>query len=268
MSSPKRFDDVHVELEDWAKSLKNRTGLGLNSVHHIVCDVRTFLRWLVRRKVIRAAPEVPVVRVPEYVPDVPAAAVQERVLAAVPWRLRGVFMSRGLLGLRPAEARSVNLGDYWFDPDGRRDILTVRKSKSNRYRLLPVPEPLAFWVREFRPTGNLRDADAPAVPLFDNPAGQGDKRWHQSSERRVLLAAMKVCGVKHKPNELLRHAFGTDAANRLLAEGKSQGDVSRLIMAIMGHTEVKTSGRYVRLATEGLERIVNRNCPRPVPNPK
>ena len=69
---------------------------------------------------------------------------------------------------------------------------------------------------------------------------------------------MRVCGVNHKPNELLRHAFGTDVANRLLGEGSGEADVSRLIMAIMGHTEVKTSARYVRLATEGLERIVSR----------
>ncbi len=72
---------------------------------------------------------------------------------------------------------------------------------------------------------------------------------------------MKASGVKHRPNELLRHAFGTDAANRLLAEGNSPADVSRLIMAIMGHTEVKTSARYVRLATEGLERIVSLKWP-------
>jgi len=257
-----------ADLDLWVRALFERTELGANSIHHIVTDFRTFLRWLARRSVIRSAPEVPVIRVPEYVPNVPGAAVQERVLEAIQWRLRGVFMGRGLLGMRPGEARNANLDDYWFDPDGKRDILTVRKSKSNRYRLLPVPEPLSVWVREFCPVGNLHDADASPVPLFDNPQGQGDRRWHPSSERRVLLAAMKVCGVKHKPNELLRHAFGTDAANRLLTEGYSGADVSRLIMALMGHTEVKTSGRYIRIATEGLERIVSRNCPRPVPNPK
>jgi integrase len=131
-----------------------------------------------------------------------------------------------------------------------------------------VPAPLAAWVREHRPVGNLHDADAAPVPLFDNPIGHGDQRWHQSSERRVLLTAMKVCGVRHKPNELLRHAFGTEVANRLLGEGTSSADVSRLLMATMGHTEVKTSNRYVRLATEGLERIVSRECPRTVPNRK
>ena len=249
---------TYADLDDWVRALFKRTELGANSIHHIVCDVRTFLRWLARRSVIRSAPEVPVVSFDEYVPDVPNAAVQERVLDAIDWRLRGVFMARGLLGLRPSEARNANLADYWFDPDGSRDVLTVRKSKSKRYRLLPLPPSLAVWVREFRPIGNLHDADAPAVPLFDNPRGLRDGRWTGSAERRVLLAAMKVCGVQHRPNELLRHAFGTDAANRLIAEGYSGADVSRLIMAIMGHTEVKTSARYLRLATEGLERIVRR----------
>jgi integrase len=252
----------YAELEDWVAHLFDTTKLSKNSIHHIVADVRTFLRWLARRGEIRSAPEIPTVRVPEYVPDVPTAAVQERVLGTIPWRSRGVFMARGFMGLRPSEARNADLADYWFDPgDEQRDVLTVRKSKSNRFRLIPAPAPVVAWVREFHSVSNLRDADSPAVPLFDNPNGMDAGRWSGSSERRVLLAAMKACGVKHRPNELLRHAFGTDAANRLLAEGNSPADVSRLIMAIMGHTEVKTSARYVRLATEGLERIVSREWP-------
>jgi integrase len=252
----------YADLDDWVQSLFARTKLSANSIHHIVTDVRTFLRWLARRGEIRSAPEVPTVRVPEYVPDVPIASVQERVLEAIPWHKRGVFMARGLIGLRPSEARNADLADYWFDPgEDHRDVLTIRKSKSNRYRLMPIPAQLSDWIRKHHPPSNLRDADAPAVPLFVNPDGLGDGRWSGSSERRVLLKAMKECGVKHRPNEMLRHAFGTDAANRLLAEGYSQADVSRLIMAIMGHSEVKTSARYIRLATEGLERIVSRNPP-------
>jgi site-specific recombinase XerD len=258
----------YADLEDWVQALFARTELSANSIHHVVADVRTFFRWLARRGEIRSAPEVPTVRVPEYVPDVPTASVQERVLETIPWPLRGVFMARGLMGLRPSEARNADLADYWFDPDGNRDVLTVRKSKSNRYRLIPVPSPVSAWVHEHHQASNLRDANAPAVPLFGNPNGIEVGRWSGSAERRVLIKAMKACAVKHKPNELLRHAFGTDAANRLLAEGSGQADVSRLIMAIMGHSEVKTSARYIRLATEGLERIVVRNCPQGVPKPK
>ena len=70
----------------------------------------------------------------------------------------------------------------------------------------------------------------------------------------MLLKAMKEYGVRHRPNEMLRHAFEADAANHLLAEGVSQPDVSRLIMAMMGHTVVKAPTRYIRLATvAGLE---------------
>ena len=260
---------TYADLEDWVAGLFKTTKLSANSIHHIVCDVRTFLRWLARRGEIRSAPEVPTVRVPEYVPDVPNVDVQERVLSVIPWPSRGVFMARGLMGLRPSEARNADLADYWFDPgDEHRDILTVRKSKSNRYRLLPAPAPVSAWVREHQQVSNLRATDSPAVPLFGNPNGLEDGRWSGSSERRVLLRAMRECAVKHKPNELLRHAFGTNAANKLLAEGYSGADVSRLIMAMMGHTEVKTSARYIRLATEGLERIVARNYPRLIPNPK
>ena len=259
----------YSDLEDWVAGLFKTTALGANSIHHIVCDVRTFLRWLARRGEIRAAPEVPTVRVPEYVPNVPNVDVQERVLSAIPWRSRGVFMARGLMGLRPSEARNADLADYWFDPgDDHRDILTIRKSKSNRYRFLPAPAPVSAWVREHHPALNLRDTDAPVVPLFENPNAAGGARWTGSSERRVLLPAMKECAVRHRPNEMLRHAFGTNAANKLLAEGYSGADVSRLIMAMMGHTEVKTSARYLRIATEGLQRIVARNYPQIIPNPK
>ena len=49
----------------------------------------------------------------------------------------------------------------------------------------------------------------------------------------MLLKAMKEYGVRHRPNEMLHHAFEADAASRLLAEGVSQPDVSRVIMAMM-----------------------------------
>ena len=243
------------DLEDWVAALFARTELGANSVRHVATDVRTFLRWLARREEIRAAPEVPLVSYDEYVPNVPTAAVQERVISAIPERKRGLFLARGFMGLRPSEARRANLSDYRFNPDSA-DELMIPKSKSKRYRLLPVPAPVSAWVRGRHPAANLRDANAPEVPLFPNPDAPGDGRWQPTAEYRTVRRAMKICGVKYRPNELMRHAFGTDVANRMLGEGGAEGDVSRLIMAFMGHTQVGTSAKYVRLGTERLKRIV------------
>ena len=243
----------YAQLDDWTRALFDRTELGANSIHHIVCDVRTFLRWAERRGIIRQAPEVPVVRVSEYVPNIPTPAEVARVLEAIPWRPRGVILARALMGLRPGEARDANVADYRLDPSGEEDVLTVRRSKSNRYRLLSVPAPLAAWVREFRPIGNVRDTDWEHLPLFDNPNAHEGGRWSPSSDRRLLKAAMKACGVNYRPNEFTRHAYGTHNAQRLLADKHTAPDVMRRMMASMGHTEPRTSAQYIRLAPVGLE---------------
>jgi integrase len=67
---------------------------------------------------------------------------------------------------------------------------------------------------------------------------------------------MDQVGVKLRPNEALRHAFGTELAARLLQGEHSQADASRLIMAIMGHTEFGTSMRYVKLATASMGHLI------------
>jgi integrase len=70
--------------------------------------------------------------------------------------------------------------------------------------------------------------------------------------------AMTAAGFKTKPNEALRHCFGTRAAERLLREGRPQTDVIRLVMDMMGHTTTESSRRYVKLATESLRLVLRR----------
>ncbi|TMA33478.1 MAG: hypothetical protein E6J87_10040 [Deltaproteobacteria bacterium] len=71
--------------------------------------------------------------------------------------------------------------------------------------------------------------------------------------------AMEVAGFKTRPNEALRHCFGTRAAARLLREGRREGDVIRLVMQIMGHTTTESSKRYVKLATDSLRLALRRD---------
>ncbi len=145
------------------------------------------------------------------------------------------------MGLRPSEARRANVADYNFETNE----LTVH-GKGGRVRYLPVDGEVARWVQErVDPKDRLRDAGRGPVPLFANPNGTtDDKRWIKASEGRVFLRACKEVGVKFKPNEALRHAFGTHAVNRGVALDRTG--------AYMGHTETKTTKRYAKLDTAGL----------------
>ena len=69
-------------------------------------------------------------------------------------------------------------------------------------------------------------------------------------------------GLMHFPRASGFHAetiIPQEATRIMKVSPETYHDVSRLIMAMMGHTEVKTSARYIRLATEGLERIMRRD---------
>lgn len=73
-----------------------------------------------------------------------------------------------------------------------------------------------------------------------------------------MLAAMEAAGFTTRPNEALRHCFGTHAAARLLKEGRGEGDAIRLVMSMMGHTGAESSRRYVKLAASTLRPILRR----------
>jgi site-specific recombinase XerD len=64
----------------------------------------------------------------------------------------------------------------------------------------------------------------------------------------VFLAACRAVGVEFRPNEALRHAFGTHAVNRGVPLDRTG--------AYMGHTETKTTKRYAKLDTAGLEDVL------------
>jgi integrase len=230
-------------LEDWRDGLLD-SGLSPKTVHHITSDVRTFLRWLWRRQEIDSEPGPIDVHVPDYAPKIPTPAVQTRILEAIDWGLRGAFLARGYMGLRPSEAYRANLSDYDFE----RDVLTVY-GKGGKVRYLPADSAVTRWVREHHEAPSaLRVVEDVPVPLFPNPrATTESQRWTGASARRVMLAAMDAIGVRFKPNEALRHAFGTGAVNRGVALDKAG--------AYMGHTDPRTTKRYAKLDSAGLRDV-------------
>ena len=257
-------DVGYAVLEDWRDWLFDTTVLKPKTIQHLIKDVGTCLRWLAKRKEIESPPELPPVHVPTYQARIPNGHTRDLILAAIPWEKRGLFLARGYNGLRDKEARRANVQDYDFRSHSKTgkplDQLAVQE-KGGGVRYLPVDPELSRWVREHHePTDRLRDAEEEPQPLFPNPRGlTPDKRWSKASARRVMLAAMGAAKTGHfRPNEVLRHGFGTEAAERLLGFGHSEGDAVRMIMTMMGHTEAKTSARYVQIAAETLRGVLRK----------
>jgi site-specific recombinase XerD len=239
-------------LDDWSQGLF-RDGLSSGSVHHLVADVGTFLRWLARRQEIAAAPELPTVRIRRSAPRVPDPATQARLFDAIPWALRGVFLARGQHGLRPSEARRARVADWSIDPqpirlrDGTEiacHALAVR-GKGYRNRTIPVPvgSDLARWVGEFAAKR------FGAEPLFRNPSADpdGDGSWSSSATRRVWVAACTRAYPDYdgkgiapwEENQSMRHAYATALVN--------QGSGLDEVGAVLGHSDTRTTKRYAQL---------------------
>jgi integrase len=122
---------------------------------------------------------------------------QDRILAAIPEIERGVFLALALLGLRPGEARALDVSDYrdgWLVVDkgmkGASARAPIRGTKTGRPKRLPVPVPLADWIaRHVSPSSRLR-----AAPLFVNP--RTGIRWSHWAIREHWLAAAAAVGLE------------------------------------------------------------------------
>ena len=234
-----------AELEELQTALLDK-GLAPKSVHHVLADLRTFYGWLRRRRLVAAVPEFPTTRVPAHIPTIPTVEEQDARLSAIPEAERGYFLLRGFMGVRNAEATRAELGDYRRMENGR-DELTIRE-KGGGVRVLLVDPEVESWVRSNRPS--LAEAGTLLCP---NP--KTGKAWTESSVRRAWAASERRLGLPHvKPNEGLRHCFGTRKAEEMLRAGMSQAEAQMTIMAYMGHSEIKTSGRYVKLGAARLEK--------------
>lgn len=222
-------------------------GRAAKTVHHVLADVRTFLRFCADRGWVDRVPRIPTTQLEEYEPTIPSREEQQARLEGIPEAARGYFLARGLLGIRHQEALRAEVSDYVRRDSG--DELSIR-GKGKRFRRLPVPAELSAWLRLHTPP--LAEA---GTPLFLNP--KTGAAWSTSSLIRTWRAMERELGLPHiKPNEALRHCFGTRTAERLIRDGMSRSEAQGAVMRVMGHTSLKTSDRYVKLAAGTLRGVI------------
>lgn len=145
-------------------------------------------------------------------------------------------------GLRIGELTNLKLRDV--SPDGG-EILVRGKSGKERIVFVPnreLQEEFQSYCRVRNQHGSLDS------PLFLNSAG---RRLRAATFRKRLRALPKRLGIEH---HLTPHRFRHSAATLLIEEGI---DI-RMVQALLGHANLKTTEIYARASNHALTRALER----------
>ena len=240
-------------LEDFSLELADRN-LSPKSRRNALGAFRSFLGWLKKRGELHELPEFPWPKVNEYEPRILSIEDQDAILEAIPERERGIFLALALLGLRPGEARALDIADYangWLIVDkavkGSGSQAPIRGTKTGKGKRLPVGEVLEAWItRWVAPATRLTGA-----PLFVNP--RTGQRWtHWALRDQWRAAAARVGVTDARLYEGTKHTMATDAIRRGVSE--------RALQAFLGHSDARSTRRYARFSEHALVAVLR---PRP-----
>jgi integrase/recombinase XerD len=139
-------------------------------------------------------------------------------------------------GLRRSELINLKIKDV----DSKRGFLTIRQSKGNKDRMIPISDQIVEMLREYYKLYR------PEFWLFEGNT-RGDQ-YTASSLEKVLKKSIEDSGIK-KPVTLhwLRHSYAT----HLLESGTDL----RYIQHLLGHKSSQTTEIYTHVTDTSLQRI-------------
>ncbi len=171
-----------------------------------------------------------------------------------PWTFRTLLLVLYGTGLRIGEALALTLADVDMDAA----VLTVRDSKFNKSRLVPLGSDLVAIVRTYAAGRRSRRwpqgpdtaffVDRRGARLLDNSVRRAFGRLRVSAE------VVRRDGARYQPRlHDLRH---TMAVHRLTAWYRTGADVQRLLPHLatyLGHLDLAATQRYLTMTPELLQ---------------
>ena len=152
--------------------------------------------------------------------------------------------------IRVSEACSLKMKHLTFEPGSSGGgMLMVELGKGNKSRIVPFSRRCASWLKEYV---SLRPAALPEDWLF---VGVGRYRGQQLT-RSGVLGMIKGLGERIGVH-VTPHRLRTTAACMMLQNGMGIYDLQR----IMGHSDIKTTKRYVAAARVDLAAAMKKASP-------
>ena len=159
---------------------------------------------------------------------------RERLLGACSGMLKAVVLTALLTGMRKGELQGLT----WDDVDFERREITLKRTKNNEVRVIPIGKdllPVLHRLHNERPYSHY---------VFSKPDGRPYGNW-----RKAFTTACRQTGIKDFRFHDLRHTF----ASYLAMAGHSAFTIQRL----MGHKTIAMAQRYTHLSQAHIRAAVD-----------
>lgn len=249
------------------ENMRQRKPKTLANMHIVLSSLWS---WATRREyalkdIMNAVPLIKVHLEPvDPLTDVELANLVRACARSLPYRSNGhstnrritAERDRALIGLlaetaiRSSEACRLRFQDVTFEPgrDGGGAIL-VKMGKGSKSRIVPFSRRCAGWLKEYMA---LRGKQSPQATLFVDTKGELAKAMTRSGVYQVCTSLGRRIQVHVNP-----HRLRTTAACMMLQNGMSIFDLQK----IMGHSDIKTTKRYVAAARVDLAKAMRKASP-------
>lgn len=183
----------------------------------------------------------------EKIPTVLTRDEVSRILNGLKiFRYRVFYYTLYSCGLRISECLNLKVSDI----DSKRMKLIVRKGKGRKDREIPLaPQTLKLLRKYWKEHKN-------PVWIFPAPGRSGLKRpiatTHCASSSMTIPLQQLLKEIKFPKKGVCPHTFRHSYATHLLEAGVDIRNVQRFL----GHTDIKTTVKYLHLTTCGLEKSI------------
>ncbi len=262
-----------ISPEIVATFLASRPRTGPKSYNNLLGIVRRLLNWLVVHGALRSSPlrvkprRETAHRLP-FLFDQPTARRLLEAAACIPdgprAPLRGptyhaVFAILYGLGLRVAEAAHLCCGDL----DLEHNVLTVRRGKFGKNRLVPFGPRMAALLRHYRAERQMRGmSSVPEAPWF---SFNGTRPISTNSIRNLfrdrLVPELKLtipAGTSRPTVHCLRHSFAVGTLLRWYRAGENPAARLQHLATFLGHVNTNATAVYLTVTAELLREASDR----------
>ena len=239
-----------INANDYVSYLFNN-GLKSSSVNRKISSIKTFYKYLIKKKVIQFSPfdDLIMPKKPNYLPismserDVEILLNSPKKDVLIEMRDKAMIEMLYATGMRISELVNLKITDI----DLKRCVVKVF-GKGSKERLIPFGEIAAEFIYLYLNTRNNDKSKA----VFLSNRGSAITRWAFWQRIKIYLNRE---GLKSSISpHTLRHAFATHLLNR--------GADLRSVQILLGHSDLSTTQIYTHIAKQRLGEILKKHHPR------